>query len=126
VGAVTKDLHERDRQYTTDYPGLHTSTGVKALLRDYTKLRRNAYDKGDYDALVMAIDLEAAIEAARLTEKQREVLRLVYIEGLTQEEAAGEAGIGQNTVSERITASAVKIANVYADWREELAMDGEY
>jgi DNA-directed RNA polymerase specialized sigma24 family protein len=116
LGAVSRDLHENERQYEAAYPGLDTSTGVKALLRDWTKLRLNAYDKGDYDALVLLIDLEAAMRRARLTDKQSEVLRLVYAEDLTQAKAAELLAIEQHTVSGYANNAATKIAKIYGKW----------
>jgi predicted DNA-binding protein (UPF0251 family) len=42
---------------------------------------------GDYDAVVLLVDLRKAVEMAQLTGRQSEALRLVYEEDLTQEEA---------------------------------------
>lgn len=117
IGSVKRDIHASERRYETEYPGLHTSTGVKALLRDYTKLCKNAYDKGDYDALVLLLDCHTAVERAKLTARQREVITLVFIEGLTQEEAGDELGTTQENVAAVIATATRRIAKIYDGWR---------
>lgn len=125
MGAGKRDIHENERRLYNEYDGLDTITGVKKLLRDWPKLRANAIDNGDYDALVLLLDLEAAMQAARLTDKQTEVLRLVYAEDLTQAKAAELLAIEQNTISDHITVTAKNIAKVYGEWAENERLQGE-
>jgi DNA-directed RNA polymerase specialized sigma24 family protein len=112
-------MHENERRlYSETYDGLHTSDGVKKLLRDWNKLHNDAYGGSDYDALVMLLDLKTAIERATLTDKQREVLSLVYVEDMLQEDVAADMGIEQNTVSGYVNNAANKIATIYGEWAE--------
>jgi RNA polymerase sigma factor (sigma-70 family) len=71
---------------------------------------------GDYDAVVLLADLATAIAMAGLTERQRQALRLVYEEDLTQEEAGKRMGIAQNSVSEAVDRAVEAISEVYFYW----------
>jgi DNA-directed RNA polymerase specialized sigma24 family protein len=101
-----------------EYPGLYTSVGVKALLRDYNTLHDRGYDKGDYNAVIMIVDLECAITLAGLTDRQSEILRLIYVDDRTQDDTAGALNITQQTVSEELAEAHRKIAAVYDYWRK--------
>ena len=48
-----------------------------------------------------------------LTEKQREVMELCYVEGLTQDQAAEALGIGQRSVSDRVNGALKKIKKFF-------------
>ena len=72
--------------------------------------------QGDYDATVLLVDLATAIAMAKLTDRQREALRLVYEEDLTQEEAGKRMGIAQKNVSEALDRAIENIAEVYYYW----------
>jgi DNA-directed RNA polymerase specialized sigma24 family protein len=77
---------------------------------------------GDYDAVVLLADLATAIAMAGLTERQRQALRLVYEEDLTQEEAGkrltGPNGLGirQDVVSYHVDRAIEAVAEVYWYW----------
>ena len=71
---------------------------------------------GDTAASDILIDLFAAIQMAGLTDRQRQALRLVYEEDLTQEEAGRRMGIAQNSVSEAADRALENIAEVYWFW----------
>jgi DNA-directed RNA polymerase specialized sigma24 family protein len=116
IGVVKRDTHEGERRLDAAYPGLHTATGVKALLRDWPRLRANAVDRGDYDAILLLADLELAMAKARLTAKQREVLRLVYYEDLTQQMAADVLGVTRENVTLMLQLAASNIAEIYERW----------
>jgi len=88
---------------------------VKRLLRDYHALVERQYD-GDYDAVILLVDLATAIEKAGLTERQREALTLVYFEDLSQVEAGKAMGVRQDTVSKLVKSALAKIASVYEAW----------
>ncbi|WP_255317446.1 sigma factor-like helix-turn-helix DNA-binding protein [Bacillus licheniformis] len=64
----------------------------------------------------MLLDLHNAIELADLTDRQREAIRLVYFEDLTQVEAGKRMGIAQQNVSDPIDRAAEKIADIYYYW----------
>ncbi|MEH6974993.1 sigma-70 family RNA polymerase sigma factor [Bacillus sp. JJ675] len=114
IGKVKIDLHRKDREFETTY-ALDNAEGVKTLLSDYPKFvsRKRL---GEYEAAEVLIDLHKAIELADLTDRQREAIRLVYFEDLTQVEAGKRMGIAQQNVSDPIDRAAEKIADIYYYW----------
>jgi len=115
IGSVKVDLSTKERALEESYPALNTAAGIKRLLAERGALELRQY-AGDYDAVLMLIDLQTAITAAKLTDRQSEALRLVYTQDLTQEDAARQAGVGQEVISRRIDTAATKIAQVYDNW----------
>ncbi|WP_416045895.1 sigma factor-like helix-turn-helix DNA-binding protein [Priestia megaterium] len=115
MGAVKSDLTARERALEESYPALNTPAGIKRLLGEWNALTLRQYT-GDYEAVVLLTDLETAIEAAKLTERQSEAIRLVYEADLTQEEAARQAGVDKSVMSRRLDTAAEKVAEVYEYW----------
>jgi Protein of unknown function DUF134 len=115
IGSVKVDLSGKERALEESYPALNTAAGIKRLLAERGALELRQY-AGDYDAVLMLIDLQTAITAAKLTERQSEALRLVYTEDLTQEDAARQAGVDKSVMSRRLDTAAEKIAEVYEYW----------
>jgi DNA-directed RNA polymerase specialized sigma24 family protein len=72
--------------------------------------------QGDYDAVVLLVDLRKAIEMAQLTGRQSEALRLVYEEDLTQEEAGKRMGIGRRAVGYHVEDAIKAISEIYYYW----------
>lgn len=96
MGAVTVDLWRLERQYDLKYP-LDNPFGVRAAFEDYLSLYERAMSEGDYDAYNVILDFVDAVKDARLTPKQKRALYYVYIEKMTQEEAAESLGYADNT-----------------------------
>jgi DNA-binding CsgD family transcriptional regulator len=115
MGSVKVDLSGKERALEESYPALNTAAGIKRLLADQNALLIRQYS-GDYAAVDIVCDLQTAITAAKLTDRQREALRLVYTEDLTQEEAAKVMGVGQDVVSYHVGKAAKRIAEVYEFW----------
>lgn len=115
IGSVKVDLSTKERALEESYPALNTAAGIKRLLAERGALELRQY-AGDYDAVLMLIDLTTAISAAKLTDRQREALRLVYTEDLTQEDAAKALDISRDNVKRRIDVAVEKIAAVYEYW----------
>lgn len=88
---------------------------VKLLLRQLYAIQAKQYT-GDYGAVVLLTDLEMAIKQASLTDRQREVLCLVYAADLTQSEAGASLNISQQAIEMAVKAGIRKIANVYEIW----------
>jgi DNA-directed RNA polymerase specialized sigma24 family protein len=86
IGSVKRDLHVNERSLEEKYPALDSPANLRILLSDRQALVNRQY-MGDYDAVVLLADLRNAVELAGLTERQRQALRLVYEEDLTQEDA---------------------------------------
>nr|WP_154895265.1 RNA polymerase subunit sigma [Paenibacillus xylanexedens] len=122
MGAVTVDLWRLERQYDLKYP-MDNPFGVRAILEDYHSLWERTVTEGDYDALIVVLDFIDALEEARLTQKQKRALYCVYMEKMTQEEAATELGYATHKgVGNLIDRSISKIAESqgYSEewWRE--------
>jgi predicted DNA-binding protein (UPF0251 family) len=88
---------------------------LRILLSDYHALLNRQY-QGDYDAVLLLVDLRKAIELAQLTGRQSEALHLVYEMDLTQEEAGRAMGIGQDVVSYHVERAVEAVAEVYWYW----------
>lgn len=114
IGSVKIDLHRKDREFETTY-ALDNAEGVKMLLSDYPKFvsRKRL---GEYEAAEVLLDLHNAIELADLTDRQREAIRLVYFEDLTQVEAGKRMGVGKDSVNHLINRAAESIADIYYYW----------
>lgn len=108
-------MDEGHRKYTVKY-ALNDKEGVAALLRDMHRLRERRYMSGDFSACDIVLDLQLAVDNARLTKRQREALYYVYERDLTQRDAGERMSIGQDVVSGHVALACEKIAAVYADW----------
>ncbi len=96
---------------------------ARSILRQFHEISSRRY-AGDYGACDVLLDFDRAVSIARLTRRQRDVLTLVYGEGLTQAEAAGRLGVRQDTVSRVIANGEERLDEVYDRWRtldEEMA-----
>lgn len=112
MGAVKIDTQAKERSLEARYPALDNPQGLRILLSDYHALINRQY-QGDYDAVVLLADLQTAIKMAQLTGRQRQALRLVYEEDLTQEEAGKRMGIAQQKIDIYVTNAIDKIAEIY-------------
>jgi DNA-directed RNA polymerase specialized sigma24 family protein len=115
LGAVKIDTHAKERSLDQRYPALDNPAGLRILLSDYHALLNRQY-QGDYDAVVLLVDLRKAIAMAQLTGRQSEALRLVYEEDLTQEEAGKRMGIGRRAVGYFVEDAIEAISEVYYFW----------
>jgi hypothetical protein len=115
LGSVKRDLDINERSLEAKYPALDTPANLRILLSDYQALLVRQY-QGDYDAIVLLVDLRKAIEMAQLTGRQSEALRLVYEEDLTQEEAGKRMGIGRRAVGYHVEDAIEAISEVYYYW----------
>jgi DNA-directed RNA polymerase specialized sigma subunit len=86
MGATKIDVNAKERSLDAKYPALDNPQNLRILLGDYHALKIRRFN-GDTAASDILIDLATAIAMAGLTERQRQALRLVYEEDLTQEEA---------------------------------------
>lgn len=65
------------------------------------------------------IDLENAIRSAELTERQGEVLRLLYEKDMSQSEVAYTLGIRQQAINQHKSAGIKRIVRIYEEWEKE-------
>lgn len=114
MGSATNKPDQHFR-YESQYPALNNPLGLRILLSDLHALKVRRY-QGDTAASDILIDLERAIEAAKLTDRQRQALRLVYEEDLTQEDAGRAMGVGQDVVSYHIDRALEAVAEIYYYW----------
>lgn len=115
MGAVKTDLHAKERSLDEKYPALNSAAGLRILLSDYHALVNRQY-QGDYDSVVILTDLRRAIELARLTDRQRQALELVYFEDLTQEEAGRRMGLAKPGVNNLLDRAIEAVSDVYYYW----------
>ena len=115
MGSVKIDLSTKERALEERYPALDNPLGLRILLSDYHALKVRQYS-GDYDAVVLLADLTTAIQMAGLTDRQRQAMRLVYEEDLTQEEAGKRMGVHRIVVLEHIEKALEAISDVYYYW----------
>lgn len=115
IGSVKIDLSSKERALETKYHALNYPENLRLLLADYNALVNRQY-AGDYDACVILVDLERALELADLTAKQRQALHLVYVEDLTQEAAGKRIGISQQAIEQHVDKAIEAIAEVYFYW----------
>jgi DNA-directed RNA polymerase specialized sigma24 family protein len=120
MGASHVDLHRREREQDAQYP-LDQPLGVRKVLEDWTRLN----NAGDFDSRNVVLDAQQAIGDANLTAKQLSAIRLVLVEGITQEEAADELGLaGKPGVNNLLQRAINRIAErqgwadeeTYAEW----------
>ena len=78
-----------------------------------------AYYPFAHDVIDERLVLQDALGSAHLSEKQKEVLEAVYIDGLSQEETAKRLDISQPTVARHIEYAIEKIAASYEDDENE-------
>jgi RNA polymerase sigma factor (sigma-70 family) len=126
IGSVKIDTQAKERSLDAKYPALDSPANLRILLSDYQALLNRQY-QGDYDAVVLLVDLRKAIEMAQLTGRQSEAIRLVYEEDLTQEEAGKRMGISQQAVDQHVSNAIEAIADIYFYWShhgEGYVLDG--
>ncbi len=91
------------------------SSQAKAILRNLHALSERRY-VGDTNASDTLVDFADAVKRAKLTDRQSEALRLVYVEDLTQRSAGERMGIGQDAVAHLIRRAVEYIDVIYAEW----------
>lgn len=114
MGAVKADLHAKERRLAETY-ALDTPEGVKKLFAE-THALRSLVEGGDFDAVNLLIDMAKAMEMAKLTKRQREVLYWRYEKDLSQEMVGELLNRNQKTISESEELSFRDIAAVYEAW----------
>lgn len=99
-----------EQEYALDNP-----KSIDLLLRHLPYMQERRFN-GDYAASDVLMDMETAISKADLTDRQRQVLRLVYFEDMKQTQVAVEMGITAPTVNLYKRLLAQKIAAVFESW----------
>lgn len=91
---------------------------VKALLMRMNKLQTVAYGSGGFENITdLLIDIKRFIKECDLSDRQREILDLYYIQGYTQAETAERLEITQQGVSFHLTAIDKKLQDSLKVWK---------
>jgi DNA-directed RNA polymerase specialized sigma subunit len=90
---------------------------VQSLLNNVHEMRARQFN-GVSSATDDLLDLADAIGKAGLTDRQKEVLRLLYIEDLTQAEAGERIGSSRVNITNINDVAIRKIASIYRKWKE--------
>lgn len=114
MGAVKADLHAKERRLAETY-ALDTPEGVKKLFAE-THALRSLVEGGDFDAVNLLIDMAKAMEMAKLTKRQREVLYWRYEKDLSLEMVGDILGIFHQNVDQAELLAFRNIAAVYESW----------
>lgn len=115
MGVSNYDKEAGTKKYEIKYT-LDTTEGVEKILEDTHKIRSRAFERGDMAAIDLLVDLEAAIELAPLTDKQRTAITLYYEKDYSQETTAKHMGCDTSTVSRHRKAAIKHITDVYKQW----------
>ena len=113
MGSVKVDLTKREKQLDELYP-MDTYDGVYALLDRIHYVREARFARGDYAACTLLLDLDSSIENAGLTDRQRQVIDLIFEQDLTQVDAAKRLGISQQGVADHLKNAITNIAKYNA------------
>lgn len=117
MGASKYDNEAAVRRIEHNY-ALDNPKSIDLLLRHLPYMQERRYN-GDYAASDVLMDMETAISQADLTDRQCQVLRLVYLEDMKQTQVAVEMGITAPTVNLYKRLLAQKIAAVFERWAWE-------
>ncbi|WP_447622787.1 sigma factor-like helix-turn-helix DNA-binding protein [Bacillus cereus] len=117
MGVSKYDNEAAHRRIEHNY-ALDNPKSIDLLLRHLPYMQERRFN-GDYTACDILIDLETAISNADLTDRQRQVLRLVYFEDMKQRDVAISLGITAPTVNLYKRLLAQKIAAVFERWAWE-------
>ncbi|WP_232696159.1 sigma factor-like helix-turn-helix DNA-binding protein [Brevibacillus daliensis] len=109
------DISKGHRNLSVKYT-LNDRDGVDAILRDLHRLRSMRFERGDYAACDILIDLDTAIERAGLTVREREALYYVYERELDTIEAGRAMRISRQRVGQLVYTGLDQIATVYETW----------
>lgn len=118
---VMSDWQAKERREKTSFPGEIThddrqfngrrkgySVGKNGEINVTNHRMPNLEDSG-IEALEGEITVAELLEGAKLTDRQRQAIELVYFEDMTQEQAAKVMGVGQDVISRNISVSIKKI-----------------
>ncbi|WP_066639614.1 sigma factor-like helix-turn-helix DNA-binding protein [Desulfolucanica intricata] len=93
-----------------DYKWEYSTRSVKGILYNIHRIKEERYH-GSEHAQVLYADITTAINKAGLSDRQKAVIGVVFIEDMTQTQAAAVLGISQQAIEQNITTAARKIAS---------------
>ncbi|MCU5516138.1 LuxR C-terminal-related transcriptional regulator [Bacillus wiedmannii] len=114
MGVSKYDNEAAHRRIEHNY-ALDNPKSIDLLLRHLPYMQERRFN-GDYAASDVLMDMETAVANADLTDRQRQVLQLVYFEDMKQRDVAISLGITAPTVNLYKRLLAQKIAAVFERW----------
>ncbi len=114
MGAVSVDINASERKLEVMFP-MHTPEGVSTFLEQKPYLESLLYYAGDFDALIMLIDFETALENANLTETERTVIDRVFFQDMKRVDVAKMMDVTKQTIQKQLERGLKKIAKYYED-----------
>jgi DNA-directed RNA polymerase specialized sigma subunit len=115
IGTCAVDIEKGHRQYEQRY-ALNDKEGVTMLLKDLHRLRERRFHAGDFSASDLLLDIQTAIDNAKLSNRQRLALYWIYEMDLTQKDAAVQMGVTREAVTQLIGGAVERIAGVFSKW----------
>lgn len=107
MGTVKINIDKTAIKHESIHP--YTDAGVDRLLRDIYKLANEESYGGDYNSVIIRVDLEHALQSDALTPRQRQAVALYYFCQLTYPECARILGRDVDT-KRRINTAIVNVA----------------
>ena len=95
---------------------LKTEQGITSILENMHYLKSAAYN-GDMSAVAIIADIETALEATKISDRQRKAYELVMLVGMTRQEAADIMQISQQAVSRLIRTLSKNVAYYFSEVR---------
>lgn len=101
-----------DRKHRYHFSSLESMSEELVYQESMARYEQQAIlDEQDGDFIEKVRDERLAKALHKLTQKQKEVIELIFWKGYTQEEAAKEIGCSQSSVSERLSNGLKRIAD---------------
>lgn len=95
-----------------------TETSVLSIISNHRKISIEAYAVGDPEKVEILIDIDLLLREANLTDRQRQIVELYFIEQRTQEQTAEVLGISQQAVGDQLPIIKRRIKEVARKWGE--------
>lgn len=118
MGAVSIDVNAKERVLEVLYP-MHTKEGVETFLEQLPYIESSMYLQGDFDALILLIDFEKALQNSGLTPTELIVLDAVFTLDLKRVDVAKMLDVTKQTVQTLVNRGLEKIANYYAEGMDQ-------
>lgn len=116
MGVSSYDKEAAQRRLEAAYP-LEYEAGVIMLLKNYQLFAQRAILEGNFAAIDIKLDLDEAMEAAFLTDRQRECIQLYLIDDMKIEDVEQLLGIDKAAISRHASGGVKRIADVFRYWK---------
>lgn len=114
MGAASIDTNVKERQLEIMFP-MHTREGIETFLEHYNNIHELMFYSGDYDALIMLLDFQVALQESKLTGIECLVLKRVFMDDMKRVDVAKEIGVTKQTVQSWLNRALNKLVKYYAE-----------